>query len=214
MFVEAHALGQDDAEAIEQSGLGGVGLGDAAQADLAVGCGWQDDVVRLNACEFFEDGARRIAETCALLPHLEALPQHEGEKADQDMRLHAIGALVPDRPHVQLILLDAEGRFGLGELDVGLPELLIAPIADVRAQQISALRERGPVVEQALRADVQTEAGRAAVRLAARCEAGGGALVLLQDAADLPVDLAPDRAAWLSARCARPGARAPPRSAG
>ena len=124
MFCKAHALGQDDAEAVEQCGLSGIGLGDAAQADLAVGCGWQDDVVRLNACELFEYRARRVSETCALLPHLEALPQHEGEKADEDMSLNALRALVPDRPHVQLILLDTESGFGLGELDVGFPELL------------------------------------------------------------------------------------------
>jgi hypothetical protein len=33
---KAHARGQDDAEAIEKHGLGGVGLADASQADLAV----------------------------------------------------------------------------------------------------------------------------------------------------------------------------------
>ena len=33
---KAHALGQDDSEAIEECGLGCVGLTDASQADLAV----------------------------------------------------------------------------------------------------------------------------------------------------------------------------------
>ena len=80
-------------------------------------------------------GARRVSETGALLPHLEALPQHEGEEAHEDVGLNAILALMPDRAHVQLILLDTESGFGLGELDVGLPELLIAPVGDVRAQQ-------------------------------------------------------------------------------
>jgi hypothetical protein len=37
------------------------------------------------------------------------------------MGLDAIGALVPDRAHLELILLDAEGCLGLRELDVGLP---------------------------------------------------------------------------------------------
>src|SRR5206468_13033892 len=102
---------------------------------------------RLNAREFFEHGSWGIAETRAALPHLEALPQHEGEKADEDMCLHAFGALVPDRAQVELVLLDTKGGFGLGKLYVGLPALLIATIVDIRTQQIGALREGGPVVE-------------------------------------------------------------------
>ena len=38
-LAQAHAFGQDDAEAVKQRGLGGVWLGDAAQADLAVAGG-------------------------------------------------------------------------------------------------------------------------------------------------------------------------------
>jgi hypothetical protein len=49
------------------------------------------------------------------------------------MCLHAILALVPDRTKVELVLLDAESGFGLRQLDIGLPELLIAPIVDIRA---------------------------------------------------------------------------------
>lgn len=141
LLGEAHSLWQDNAETIEQGGLRRVWLGHTAQANLAMRCGRQNDVLGLNAFEFFQDDARRITETCAALPHLQALPQHEGEKADEDMSLHAILALVPDRTEVELVLLDAEGGFGLGELDIGLPELLIAPIADVGAQEIGALRD-------------------------------------------------------------------------
>jgi hypothetical protein len=147
VFGEAHALWQDDAEAVEERGLSGIGLGDASQANLAVRCGRQDDVVGLNARKLFEDGARRVSKAGALLPHLEAFPQHEGEKAHEDMSLDTVFALVPDRTHVELILLDTKGGFGLRELDVGLPEPLIAPIGDILAQEIGALRERGPVVE-------------------------------------------------------------------
>ena len=64
------------------------------------------------------------------------------------MSLDAIGALVPDRADVELIFLDAKGGFGLGELDVGLPQLSIAPITDVGAQQVGALGKSGPVVER------------------------------------------------------------------
>jgi hypothetical protein len=73
----------------------------------------------LNAREFFEHGSWGIAETSAVLPHLEALPQHEGEKADEDVCLHPFRALLPDRAQVQLILLDAESGFGLRQLDIG-----------------------------------------------------------------------------------------------
>ena len=70
------------------------------------------------------------------------LPEHEGEKADQDMGLNAICALMPDRADIELILLDAKRGFGLSELDIGFPELLVAPVGDVGAQHIGAFRER------------------------------------------------------------------------
>src|ERR1700722_18680156 len=97
---DAHALGQDDAEAIKKRGLGVVGVSDTSQTDLAVRCGRQDDVVRLDAGKLFEDRARRVSEAGALLPHLQALPQHKGEEADEDVGLDAIFALVPDRTDV------------------------------------------------------------------------------------------------------------------
>src|ERR1700732_1342678 len=58
VFGDAHALGHDDAEAVEECGLVGIGLGDTSQADLAVGGGRQHHVVRLDACKLFEDRAR------------------------------------------------------------------------------------------------------------------------------------------------------------
>ena len=100
----------------------------AAQANVAVCCGGQHDIMRLDARKLFEDSARRVAETGALLPHLEAFPQHESEKADEDMSLDAILALVPDRTYIELIFLDPECGFSLRELDVSLPELLIQSV--------------------------------------------------------------------------------------
>jgi hypothetical protein len=58
--VEAHALWHRDAKAIEERGLSGIRLGDAAQADIAVRCGRQHDVVRLDGREFFEDGSGEL----------------------------------------------------------------------------------------------------------------------------------------------------------
>jgi hypothetical protein len=94
-------------------------------------CGWQHHIVRLDACQLFENGAWRVAETSALLPHLQAFPQNEGEKANQNMGLNAVLELMPYRTDVQLILLDPERSFGLCELDVSLPKLLIAPVVEV-----------------------------------------------------------------------------------
>ena len=139
MFSETHPLRHDDTEAVKEHGLVSVGLSDAPQADLAMHCGGQHHVVRLEACKFFENGTRGVAEASTALPHLQALPQHEGQKADENMCLHAILALVPDRTQIQLIFLDAEGGLGLGQLDVSLPELLIGPVLDVRTQKIGAL---------------------------------------------------------------------------
>jgi hypothetical protein len=48
-----------------RSGLCGVGLSDTAQADLAMRCGGQDDVVRLNARGLFESGSSAIAKRAA-----------------------------------------------------------------------------------------------------------------------------------------------------
>ena len=58
LFGEAYALWQDDAEAVEKRGLSEIGLGDAAQTNLPMRGGRQHNVVRLNASEFFEHGAR------------------------------------------------------------------------------------------------------------------------------------------------------------
>src|SRR5207244_2031308 len=88
---------------------------DAAQTDLATVLGRQDDIGALNAAEFVEDRARALAEAGASLPLLERLPQHVGEKADEDVGLHAVGALVPDGTNPELALLDAEGGLGIGQ---------------------------------------------------------------------------------------------------
>ena len=51
-------FGKTIAEAVEKRGLSEIGLGDAAQTNLPMRGGRQHNVVRLNASEFFEHGAR------------------------------------------------------------------------------------------------------------------------------------------------------------
>ena len=57
------------------------------------------------------------------------------KKQTQNMRLDPLGLVVPDRPQAQIGLVHAEGRLGFGELDVGSPQLFIAPVGDVGAQE-------------------------------------------------------------------------------
>jgi hypothetical protein len=207
---DAHALWQGDAEAIEQRGLGDIGLRDAAQPDLTERGGRQHDVVGLDTFELFNNGARGVTEAGTALPHLQGLPQHEGKEAHEDMSLNAVAALTPDGAHLELILLDTKGGLGLGQLDVGLPQLVIAPVVDVGAQQIGALRKRSPVVEGSVYFDLETEPHRAAILNQVHLEALSGTLVLLQDAADPSVDLLAIETLW-SGRSEPPGVRAPSR---
>jgi hypothetical protein len=88
----AEALREVEAEAVEQGGLSGVRAHDAAEAEFTPIRRRQDDVRALNATEFIEDRARTVPESGSTLPLLERLPQHVGEKADEDVGLDAIGA--------------------------------------------------------------------------------------------------------------------------
>jgi hypothetical protein len=71
---ETHAPGQDDAQAVEKRGLGGIGLRDATQAKLAMCCGRQHDVMRLNAGE--------LDDSAANVPVLVAATTNAGYPAD------------------------------------------------------------------------------------------------------------------------------------
>ena len=77
---------------------------------------------------------------------LERLPQHIGEEANQDVGLHALLLLMPDGTDRQVALVDPKGRLRLGQLDVGSPERLGRPIADVGAQHVAALGVARPIV--------------------------------------------------------------------
>ena len=145
--------------------------------------------MRLYPRKLFEDGTRRVAEAGALLPHLKTFPQHEGEEANENMGLNTVFSLVPNRTHVQLILLDPKGGLGLSELNVGLPELFVAPIVDIRPQEVGALGELGPGIERRVVGNTEADTCGAAIRLQRNDEAGGGTLVALENAADLPVQL-------------------------
>ena len=62
-----------------------------------------------------------MAEPGTRLPLLERLPEHVGQKADQNVRLDAGLFVMPDRTDAQIGLLNPEGGLGFAELNVGLP---------------------------------------------------------------------------------------------
>jgi hypothetical protein len=100
----------------------------------------------VNARKLGQNGARRIPQPGTRLPLLERFPQHISEKADQNVRLDAVLFMMPDRTDTQIGFLNAEGRLGFAELDVGLPQLLVSPVVDVAAKNVSAFTELGPIV--------------------------------------------------------------------
>ena len=114
----------------------------AAKADLAPIGGGEDHIGALDAVPFGEDCSGTLPQPHPPRPLLEGLPEDVGQEADQDVRVHPIRALVPDGAETQLALLDAEGRLGIGELDVRLPEGLGRPVRDVDAEDVTALAPR------------------------------------------------------------------------
>ena len=72
----------------------------------------------------------RGSEPGPLPSHLKALREDASEEANEDVGPAAVCALMPDRAGVQLILPNAEGCFGLGELDIRVPEAPTTPIED------------------------------------------------------------------------------------
>jgi hypothetical protein len=133
-------FGSPRAEVIEQRSLGAVGADDAAQPQVVLrcGCGRQDHVGAADGGEFQKDGARCVAEIGAALPLFERLPQDISEEPHQDVRQDARLALMAAWLDRQLAFVDAEGDLGFGELDVGLPQRLGGPVADVGAQHAAA----------------------------------------------------------------------------
>ena len=72
-------------------------------------------------------------------PLFKGAPQGQGQEADQDVSLHPVGLLVEDRAQPQIALGGAKRSFGLGELDVPLPQLLRVAFRVVGAQQVRAM---------------------------------------------------------------------------
>src|SRR2546427_3067739 len=109
------ALREAPPEPIEQDRLGLVRTDHAAETERArrLSGERQHHVGALDASQFVEDRPWAVAEPGLRLPLLEGLPEHVGQEADEDVRLDALGLLVPDRPDREFTLVDAEGRLDL-----------------------------------------------------------------------------------------------------
>ena len=83
---------------------------------------------------------RRFVAAAGRFDHLaKRLPQHIRQKANQNMRQHAIFFLMPNRANSQIIFFNA--KRGFGQLNVRLPKFLRRPVGDVRSQQITAFTQ-------------------------------------------------------------------------
>ena len=54
-------------------------------------------------------------------------------------------SLVPDGPELEILFVDAEGRFRVRQRDVDRPEIFRRPVADIGAQEITALTQARPL---------------------------------------------------------------------
>jgi hypothetical protein len=98
MRPAAESFWQAATEALEQDRQGAIGAHDAAQSQFAAGRRRrrQDDIVAGDGGEVLEEGARTVAETGAAPAIAPASSTARRREAHQDVRQHAILALMPD----------------------------------------------------------------------------------------------------------------------
>ncbi len=94
--TDPEPLGKLETKAVQEGRLIGIRLHHAAKAELATIGHREHHIGALDAVEFGEDGPRTLAEPRTALPLLEGLPTDVRQEADEDMRLHPRGPLVPD----------------------------------------------------------------------------------------------------------------------
>jgi hypothetical protein len=111
--------------------------------------------------------------------------------------------------------VDAERRFRLGELDIGPPQRVGGPVAQIGAQHVAAFAVAGPVVPFGPHRPVEAQpGGQGRVRDQTDVIAGGGTRIAAEQATDLTlcgaaIDwLARPREPRVQARQARLDARA------
>jgi len=107
---------------LEQDGEVGFGAADGAQSDICGGFGGQYDVERTDLGHLLKQFSGGVAEAAAVHPLLEGAPHHQGQEAHEDVGLGAVLPVMVDGPKPQVVLVDAEAVFDLGQSDIGFPE--------------------------------------------------------------------------------------------
>ena len=89
------------------------------------------------------------------------------------------------------LFVRAEGRFGLGQLDVGLPEVLGRPVAQVGSQEVAAFRKHRPLTPLLFFRPRHLQAGTTVTFdcIHTNVEQARRATVLTQQTADLSLHL-------------------------
>jgi hypothetical protein len=143
-FLRFKSLREFEAEPLKQNGLVFAGLGDAALADVnSVLCG-KDDIDEAYALDLVQNFAGLIAESGLAAQLRKRFPKHVGQKTNKNVRLHALGLLVPDGPEPQIAFVNAKRRFSFGKLNVGAPEFFAGELLNVGPQQVAAFAEFTP----------------------------------------------------------------------
>jgi hypothetical protein len=73
----------------------------------------QHHIEAANRADFLDQLPRTVTEPFAMHPHLQASPERQRQKADQDVRFDPLGFPMKDRPQAQIVLADLERIFGL-----------------------------------------------------------------------------------------------------
>ena len=93
---------------------------ETAFSDLYASAGWQDHVNEGDLFQVGNDFSWFVSESCLRAPLAKGFPAHIGEKANQNMSLHAVPKMVPDRAQGRIAFVDAE--CGFGQLYVSMAE--------------------------------------------------------------------------------------------
>src|SRR3989339_739554 len=118
--------------------FGGLGYASASYGDSIL-C-FQDHVEHFYIGELSYYFSWTVSKSGLLRCFLERFPEDEREKTHQDMGRNPVRLLMPNRSHFQVRLVDPEGLFRVGELDICLPQILCRPVGHVALQDISSFR--------------------------------------------------------------------------
>jgi hypothetical protein len=101
------AIGQWQAEVLEEDGEAGFGTADDAKAEILAGARGQNDIHRANLGHFFEQFPRGGSQAARCHPVLKRPPQGQRQEARQDVRLRSVLFVVENGPKHEVVFFDA-----------------------------------------------------------------------------------------------------------